>query len=168
VDVDCFFSFFISTQLVGLLGRGISPPQGLYLHTEQHEHRINAHNTNIHALSGIQTHDPILRESEDISCLRPRDQCDQPFSSLVFRSPNDEQSKKKKTILSSQNLSESAYTLKVYSIFQPFYLHTPPITVAARPKTWTRKLGSWIRIPLKAWMSVLCAFMLCSCCSVCR
>jgi hypothetical protein len=29
-------------------------------------------------------------------------------------------------------------------------------------------LGSWVRIPLKAWMSVLCAFILCFCCSVCR
>jgi hypothetical protein len=30
------------TQLVGLLGRGISPSQGLYLHIEQHKHKINA------------------------------------------------------------------------------------------------------------------------------
>jgi hypothetical protein len=31
------------TQSVGLLGRGISPSQGRYLHTGQHKHRINAH-----------------------------------------------------------------------------------------------------------------------------
>jgi hypothetical protein len=31
--------------------------QGLCLHT-QHIHRINAHKTDIHALSGIRTHDP--------------------------------------------------------------------------------------------------------------
>jgi hypothetical protein len=31
-----------------------------------------------------------------------------------------------------------------------------------------RTLGSWIRIPLKAWLSVFCAFILCLCCSVCR
>jgi hypothetical protein len=30
------------TQSVGLLGRGISPSQGRYLHAEQHKHRINA------------------------------------------------------------------------------------------------------------------------------
>jgi hypothetical protein len=30
-----------------------------------------------------------------------------------------------------------------------------------------RKLGSWVRIPLKAWMSV-CTFILCLCRSVCR
>jgi hypothetical protein len=30
-------------QTVGLLGRGISPPQGRYLHTGQYKHRINSH-----------------------------------------------------------------------------------------------------------------------------
>jgi hypothetical protein len=34
VDLGCFFSFLIYTQSVGLLGWGISPSQGLYLHTE--------------------------------------------------------------------------------------------------------------------------------------
>jgi hypothetical protein len=64
------------TQSVGLLGRGISPSQGRYIHTEQHKHRINAHNTDIHALSGIRTHNPSVRASEDSSCLRPRSHCD--------------------------------------------------------------------------------------------
>jgi hypothetical protein len=31
--------------------------------------------------------------------------------------------------------------------------------VTARSKAWT--LGSWFRIPLKAWMSVCCSFVLC-------
>jgi hypothetical protein len=53
----------------------ISPSQGLYLHIE-HRHRINANNTNIHALCGIQTHNPSLRASEDSSRLRPRGNCD--------------------------------------------------------------------------------------------
>jgi hypothetical protein len=44
-----FVIFF--TQTVGLLGWGISPSQGRYLHTEQHKHRINGH-TGIHALCG--------------------------------------------------------------------------------------------------------------------
>jgi hypothetical protein len=30
-----------------------------------------------------------------------------------------------------------------------------------------RTLGSWVRIPLKAWMYV-CAFILCLCCPVCK
>jgi hypothetical protein len=37
------FQFPNLTQLVGLLGRGMSPSQGRYLHTEQHKYRINAH-----------------------------------------------------------------------------------------------------------------------------
>jgi hypothetical protein len=50
--------------------------QGLYLHTEEHKHRINAHNTDIHALSGIGTHDAGVQASEGSSCLRPRGLCD--------------------------------------------------------------------------------------------
>jgi hypothetical protein len=34
--------------------------------------------TNIHTLSGIQTHDPSLRASEDASFLRPRGHCNRP------------------------------------------------------------------------------------------
>jgi hypothetical protein len=37
VDLGRFLSFFIYTQSVGLLGRGISPSQGRRLHTEQHK-----------------------------------------------------------------------------------------------------------------------------------
>jgi hypothetical protein len=59
-------------QSVGLIGRGISLSQGLYLHTGQYKHRIKAHNTDTNALSGIRTHDPSVRASEDSSCLRPR------------------------------------------------------------------------------------------------
>jgi hypothetical protein len=72
-------SFSVSwtyTQSVGLLGRGISPSQGLYLHTKQHKHKIHAHNTDINALSGIRTHDPSVRVSEESSCRRPRGHCD--------------------------------------------------------------------------------------------
>jgi hypothetical protein len=43
------------TQPVGLLPRGISPYQGLYLHTEQHKYRLNAHNTDIHAFERAKT-----------------------------------------------------------------------------------------------------------------
>jgi hypothetical protein len=57
-----FFSFvLIFTQTVGLLERVISPPQDRYLHTRQHKHGINA---DIHALSGIRTHDPNVRARE--------------------------------------------------------------------------------------------------------
>jgi hypothetical protein len=58
-SVKRFVSLQFPRELVGLLGRGISPSQGRYL---QHKHRINA---NIHALSGIQTYDPSVRAVED-------------------------------------------------------------------------------------------------------
>jgi hypothetical protein len=62
-------------HLLGLLGRGISPTQGLYLHrTTQHRKT----RTNIHASSGIRTHDPSVRAVEDSTCLRPRGHCDRP------------------------------------------------------------------------------------------
>jgi hypothetical protein len=41
-DLGRFFSLFIHTQSVGLLGKGISLSQGRYLHTEQQRHRLNA------------------------------------------------------------------------------------------------------------------------------
>jgi hypothetical protein len=63
-------------RLDRLLGRGISLSQGLYLHAEQHKHTINAHSTDIHALSWIQTQDPRVRTNEDSSCLRPSGHCD--------------------------------------------------------------------------------------------
>jgi hypothetical protein len=60
-------------QLVGLLGRGISPTQGLYLHrTTQHRKKKNA-DIHIHASSGIRTHDPSVQAVEDSTCLRQRD-----------------------------------------------------------------------------------------------
>jgi hypothetical protein len=84
LDLGRFPSFLYFTQSVGFFGRGISPSQGLYLHTVQHKRRINAHNTDIHALSGIRTHDPSIRASEDSSCLRPRGHCDRLKSQSIF------------------------------------------------------------------------------------
>jgi hypothetical protein len=75
------FSFSWSyKQSVGLLWRGINPSKGLYIHTEQHKHRINAHNTDIHALSGTRIHDPSVRANEGSSCCRPRDHYDWQFT----------------------------------------------------------------------------------------
>jgi hypothetical protein len=47
-------------QSVGLLGGGISPMQGHYLHKEQQKTHKDTHATN-----GIQTHDPCVRAGED-------------------------------------------------------------------------------------------------------
>jgi hypothetical protein len=70
LDPGLFFSFAIVFYTDGrTIGRGISQSQSRYLHIGQHKHRINAH-TDIHALSGIRTHDPSVRASKDSSCLR--------------------------------------------------------------------------------------------------
>jgi hypothetical protein len=64
------FSFVIFfTQTVGLLGRVISPCQGRYLHTAQHNHRINAHT---YPCLEWGPNSCSHRSSEDNSCLRPR------------------------------------------------------------------------------------------------
>jgi hypothetical protein len=42
LDLGRFFSFLIYTQSVGLLGKGISPSQDRYLHTDN-TNTINAH-----------------------------------------------------------------------------------------------------------------------------
>jgi hypothetical protein len=46
---------------------------------QQQKNRINA---NIHALSGIPSHDPSVQASEDSSCFRPRGYCDRHFTEL--------------------------------------------------------------------------------------
>jgi hypothetical protein len=66
------------SQTVGLLGWVISPSQGLYLNTGQHKLTPN-----IHALSGIRTHDPSVRANADSSCFRPRGYCDRLYSRMV-------------------------------------------------------------------------------------
>jgi hypothetical protein len=57
------------SQSVGLLGRLISLTQEIYLNIGQHKQNKRIHTPNIHALSGIRTHDPSVRASEDSSCL---------------------------------------------------------------------------------------------------
>jgi hypothetical protein len=39
--------------------------------------------TNIHASSGIRSHDPSAQAGEDISCLRPRSHCDRQVYDLL-------------------------------------------------------------------------------------
>jgi hypothetical protein len=67
-------------QLVGLLGRGEG---GLAYDkaTQGSTNRINA--DNIHALGGIQTHEPSIRASKDISCPRLHGHWDQ--QTIVYK-----------------------------------------------------------------------------------
>jgi hypothetical protein len=64
------FGFLDFRQSVGLLGRVISSSQGIYLYINT-EKRTHTHTKilNIHALSGIRTHDPGFRASESSSCF---------------------------------------------------------------------------------------------------
>jgi hypothetical protein len=58
-------------HLEGLLGRGISPTQGLYLYTGQHNTTQKNAETHPCGSSGIRSHDPSVRAVEDSTCLRP-------------------------------------------------------------------------------------------------
>jgi hypothetical protein len=64
-------------QSVGLLEQEIGPS-----HTQNNTNRKNTHNTEIHASSGIRTHDPSVRASEDSSRFRPRGHSDQPLAHI--------------------------------------------------------------------------------------
>jgi hypothetical protein len=79
LDICHFFSFLILYTVGRTPWTRISLSQGLYLYTEQHKHRINAHY--IHALSGIRTYDPSVRASEESSCLGP---CGTVIGSEIF------------------------------------------------------------------------------------
>jgi hypothetical protein len=73
------------SQTVGLLGRVISPSQGPYLNTGQHKtQNKHIYTPNIHAFCGIRNHDPSVRASENISCLRPRGYCDRLKDQLPY------------------------------------------------------------------------------------
>jgi hypothetical protein len=61
----------------------VDQPVARPLPTQGNTNRINAHNTDIHVLSGIRTHDPSVRVSEDSSCFRPRGHCGQQCKSLA-------------------------------------------------------------------------------------
>jgi hypothetical protein len=78
-----FLIYHTLTVSGGLLGQVGGPSQGFCLNTGQHEHIRNArtytHTPNIHALSGIPTHEPSVRASEDSSCLRPLGYRDRPY-----------------------------------------------------------------------------------------
>jgi hypothetical protein len=67
LDLGRFFSFFI-LHTVGRTPWTGDQPVAMPLPT----HRINAHNTDIHALSRIRTHDHSGRAGEYRSCVRPR------------------------------------------------------------------------------------------------
>jgi hypothetical protein len=68
-------SEIMNRHMVGLLGRVISSSQRLYLHRTTQRRQTR---TNIHALSGIQTRDPVYERS------RPAPQTVQPLGQQVL------------------------------------------------------------------------------------
>jgi hypothetical protein len=69
-----FFSFLI-VYAVGRTAWTGDQPVAKTLPTPRTTQTQNKH-TDIHALSGIETHHPNVRTGEDGSCLRPRGHCD--------------------------------------------------------------------------------------------
>jgi hypothetical protein len=74
LDLGGFFSFVIYIQSVGLLGRGSARRKATTC--TQNNTNMEYTHTNVHASSGIWSHDLSVRASEDGSCLRPRNCCD--------------------------------------------------------------------------------------------
>jgi hypothetical protein len=68
--------FYTDSRTPWTSDQPVARPLPKHRATEIQDKRI--YTPNIHALSGIRTHDPSVRASEDSSCLRPRDHCDQP------------------------------------------------------------------------------------------
>jgi hypothetical protein len=73
---------------------------------------------------------------------------------------------------------ESISMEPLYSLQCPVFKYSESICFSCRSQwprglrhelsSLSRTLRSWVRILLKVWISVLCAFILCFCCSVCR
>jgi hypothetical protein len=77
LDLGRFFRFLI-LHTVGRTPCTSDQPVARPLPTQRTTQTRNkhTHNTDIHALSMIRTHDPSVRASEDSSCLKPRCYCD--------------------------------------------------------------------------------------------
>jgi hypothetical protein len=76
---------FVSLQFINPKTVGRPPwtgdqPFAKLLPAQGNTNRINA---DIHALSGIRTHDHSVRANEGSSCFRPRGHCDRPWKDLV-------------------------------------------------------------------------------------
>jgi hypothetical protein len=74
-----FFQFLdpIHSQYDSLDGESAHRKAANY--TRNNTNRINAHNTDIHALNSIRIHDPSVRASEESSCIRPRGHSDRHY-----------------------------------------------------------------------------------------
>jgi hypothetical protein len=69
---------------------------------------------------------------------------------------------------SSSRFNAGVYTFNLFSHILLKCRSQWPCGLRHEQSSLAQTLGSWVRISLKASMSVLCAFNLCLCCSVCR
>jgi hypothetical protein len=67
-------SFFTERKTPWMSDQHVARPLSKHRTTQTQNKCIDT--SNIHALSGIRTHDPSDRASEDSSCLRPSAYCD--------------------------------------------------------------------------------------------
>jgi hypothetical protein len=67
VDLGRFFSFLIYKQSAGLLGRGISPSQGRYIHTEQHKQNKRTQTSMPHV--GFEPTIPVFERAKTVHAL---------------------------------------------------------------------------------------------------
>jgi hypothetical protein len=67
VDLGRFLSLLIYTQSVGLLGRGISPSQGRYLHTEQHKQNKSTQTSILRV--GFEPTIPVFERAKTVHAL---------------------------------------------------------------------------------------------------
>jgi hypothetical protein len=73
--------FFTHSKIPWTSDQPVARPLPKHRTTQTQNKRINT--PNIHALSGMRTHDPSVRASEDSLCLRPRGHCDRLASELA-------------------------------------------------------------------------------------
>jgi hypothetical protein len=66
---------------IGSFDVGSARHKAAATYTKQHTEQTQ---TDIHTSSGIRTHDPSVRSVENITCLRPRDNCGRPSSAYFI------------------------------------------------------------------------------------
>jgi hypothetical protein len=164
---DLFFQFLdLSYTVSRILGRGISLSQGRYLHTGQSKHRINAHRYPCLKLDwNPRSH---VRASKDSSCLRPRGHGDRPLFCRHFIYIHPEYWEA--CLPTQQILISTARIVPATGLAAGFdsrqglniFVHSVRTGSGAHPASCPRNelsslawtLGSWVRIPIEAWMSV--------------
>jgi hypothetical protein len=94
------------------------------------------HALNIHTLSGIRTHDPSTRASEDSSCLRQRSHCDRPLT--IVRDRNNEQTPWSRVI-------EKLAVAQMFTMWSNIYITRRISSQLTQARHWTPFLYRYIQ-----------------------